>query len=1014
MGARAAFVIGPCVKLAANEMTGSAMSMLEKITSRLALLSPRILAAWRSRPIWRRAVFSVAGLFLVIGLFGFFAAPSLLRGTLETALSEALHRPVKVAVVRVNPYALSLTVEGLTVADHGEGELLGIDRLYVNLESASLLRGGPVLRELAVEGPRLAIKRGRDGRYNVSDLIDEWLAKPASPTAAFSLNNIHISGGRLSFTDEPAGVRHDVADLALALPFISSLPYQTDIFVEPAFSATIDGAPFVLKGKSKPFAVSRESELSFDLDGFDLTRISPYLPANLPVRLVSGRIDGDVHLNFSEAGQGAATLLLSGRLSLRELALKTAAGQALLAAKQIDGEVRSVDVFGQRAELKSLLIEQADVRLARNAQGEWLGLAMPANAAKSSPVQPLGKSKSKPAPWHVQVAEARIADGKVQVRDEATGSTPAELRLEHLDLSLKHIDSKAGKAELDGKVQVNGKGALAVRGPLSLAPFGADLALEWQDLNLLPFQPYFAARLNARLTAGQLSGSGQVQLAQQAASKAGPEGLAIGFKGQATLGDLALLDSNAISLLNWKSLYFGAVDVHLAPAQGPLVSVGEVALSDFSARADIAPDGKLNLAQLLLPAKGEGSANSQAAASSPSPAATVKIGKVTLQGGRVAFTDRFIKPGYSARLTGVGGRIGELQAQAGSAADFDVRGKVDNSAPLQVAGRMNPLLSPPYLDLKASVRGFDLSPLSPYAGKFAGYGISKGKLSLDVTYHLENNQLQANNRLFLDQLTFGDRVDSPQATSLPVQLVVSLLKNRRGEIDLNLPISGSLDDPQFSLGGVIVKVIVNLLEKAVTAPFSLIASLFSGGEELSYLDYSAGRATLSPASLKRLDSIARALEDRPALRLEITGRADPEQDLEGLKHARLERKVRAQKIAERNRDGQEIAEDMVVSSDEYPALLKRAYDAEKFPKPRNLIGMAKSLPVEEMEKLMLTNIAINDLDIRNLANRRAQGVRDWLVEHGKIDGERIFLVAPKVQAAGKGDSSGLRAEFSLK
>lgn len=989
------------------------MLMLKKITSFYVALSSRLLAEWRSRPIWRRASYSLLGLFVAIGLFGFFAAPALLRGTLETALSEALHRPVKVAAVRVNPYALSLTVEGLTVADHGEGELLGVDRLYLNLESTSLFRGGAVLRELAVEGPRLAIKRSRDGRYNVSDLIDEWLAKPASPTAAFSLNNIHISGGRLSFTDEPAGVRHDVADLALALPFISSLPYQTDIFVEPAFSATIDGAPFVLKGKSKPFAVSRESELSFDLDGFDLTRISPYLPANLPVRLVSGRIDGDVHLNFSEAGQGAATLLLSGRLSLRELGLKTAAGQALLAVKNIDGDVRAIDVFGQRAELKSLLIEQADVRLARNAQGEWLGLAKPATA-KSATLPPAVKSKDKAVPWHVQVAEVRIADGKLQVRDEASGSSPAETRLEHLDLSLKHVDSKAGKAELDGKVQVNGKGSLAVHGPLSLAPLGADLALEWQDLNLLPFQPYFAARLNARLTAGQLSGSGQVQLAQQAASKAGPEGLAIGFKGQATLGDLALLDSNAISLLNWKSLYFGAVDVHLAPAQGPLVSVGEVALSDFSARADIAPDGKLNLAQLLLPAKGEGPANSQTAASSPSPAATVKIGKVTLQGGRVAFTDRFIKPGYSARLTGVGGRIGELQAQAGSAADFEVRGKVDNSAPLQVAGRMNPLLSPPFLDLKASVRGFDLSPLSPYAGKFAGYGISKGKLSLDVTYHLENNQLQANNRLFLDQLTFGDRVDSPQATNLPVQLVVSLLKNRRGEIDLNLPISGSLDDPQFSLGGVIVKVIVNLLEKAVTAPFSLIASLFSGGEELSYLDYSAGRATLSPASLKRLDSIARALEDRPALRLEITGRADPEQDLEGLKHARLERKVRAQKIAERNRDGQEIAEDMVVSSDEYPALLKRAYDAEKFPKPRNLIGMAKSLPVEEMEKLMLTNIAINDLDIRNLANRRAQVVRDWLVEHGKIDGERIFLVAPKVQAAGKGDSSGLRAEFSLK
>lgn len=954
----------------------------------------------------------MAGFFVLLGLLGFFAAPPLLHRELEKALSEALHRPVTVGAIHVNPYALSLEVERLSVADKVGGELLGVDRLYANLEALSLWHGGVVLQELTVQGPRLALARGQDGRYNVSDLIDEWLAKPASPPTLFSVNNIQLSGGRFSFDDGPAHSKHEIGDIALSLPFISNLPYQADIFVEPAFSATIDGAPFALKGKSKPFAASKESELVIDIDRFDIARLAPYLPHSLPVRLAAGRLDGDIHLAFRQGEHQISTLLLSGHLALADLALRGAAGQELLKSKRIDAEIAALDLPGQRLDLKSLTIEAPELRLSRDAKGQLIGLGAPAGAASSPTSSPTAGGK-KSVPWRLLVGDFKLADGSVLLRDASLGSsTPLENRIDGLSLALHKFDSTLGKTEVNTSMHINRTGTLSVHGPLALSPLALDLSGEWQGLQLLPWQPYVAARLNTRLIRGQLSGKGRLQLADSA------NGFSGGFSGEATLGDLSAVDLNGINLVSWKSLYFGAIDAKLAPSQALALSVGEVALTDFQARADVAPDGKLNLAQLLRPAAPAAQAAAtkgapeQPAASSPAP--SISIGKVTLQGGRVAFTDRFIKPGYSARLTEVGGRIGSLTPKVGSAADFELRGKVDNSAPLLVAGKVNPLSAPPFLDLKATVKGFDLSPLSPYAGKFAGYGISKGKLSLDVTYRLENSQLQANNHLFLDQLTFGERVDSPQATSLPVQLLVSLLKNRRGEIDLNLPISGSLEDPQFSLGGIIFKVIVNLLEKAVTSPFALIASLFGGDEELSFIDYAPGRAAPSPAALKRLDTLAKALTERPALSLEISGRADPEQDSEGLKHARLERKVRAQKVAERTRAGLPSGDELTVGAEEYPGLLKRAYDEEKFPKPRNLIGMTKSLPVEEMEKLMLSHIAIADNDMQTLANRRAQAARDWLVEQGKVDAARVFLVAPKVLAGAKGDTAGLRAEFTLK
>jgi hypothetical protein len=384
--------------------------------------------------------------------------------------------------------------------------------------------------------------------------------------------------------------------------------------------------------------------------------------------------------------------------------------------------------------------------------------------------------------------------------------------------------------------------------------------------------------------------------------------------------------------------------------------------------------------------------------------------------------DNFVKPNYSANLKKIGGTISGLSSAADSVASLELRGNYDNIAPLSIKARLNPLAASPFLDLEADIKGIEMTSLSPYSGKYAGYAIEKGKLSLFVKYKIENHQLTAENRVFLDQLTFGDPVDSPDATKLPVTLAVALLRNRNGEIDINLPIAGSLDDPEFSVGGLVVKVIVNLLAKAVTAPFALLGSVFGGGEELSNIDFDFGQAVITQPAQPRLEKLAKALLDRPALKLEIEGRADPENDPEGLKRDRLASKVRALRQGDLTKNGVENgaldAEAVEVSAKEYPALLERVYRAEKFPKPRNLVGMVKGLPVEEMEKLILANSAVDEEDLRDLADRRARGVRDWLVAH-EVPGERLFILPVKVgKTDGKSEpteqAKGNRVLFSLK
>jgi flagellar motor protein MotB len=388
----------------------------------------------------------------------------------------------------------------------------------------------------------------------------------------------------------------------------------------------------------------------------------------------------------------------------------------------------------------------------------------------------------------------------------------------------------------------------------------------------------------------------------------------------------------------------------------------------------------------------------------------------------VHYTDNFIKPNYSAVLDNLGGKISGLSTDPASQAALDLRGQV-NHAPLTIAGTLNPLAKDLRLDIKADVKGMELAPLSPYSGKYVGYGIEKGKLSFEVGYKVENGKLAASNRLVLDQLTFGERIESPTATKLPVMLAVSLLRDHNGVIDINLPIGGSLDDPQFSIGAILIKVIGNLIVKAVTAPFALLGSIVGGGDkDLSVIVFEPGADTLSPDAQTRLKDLAKALAQRPRLNLEIAGRVDPEADAEGLGRAEIQRKVlELKREAVARKDPGSDPSVVTVTTEDYPQWLERAYRREPFPKPRNIVGLTKDLPVEEMEKLMYAHAAIGHEALADLAKRRAQVVKDWLIRNEGAAEQRIFLLAPRLGPAPDHPAAGSdakvpasRVEFAIK
>lgn len=1040
-----------------------------------------------SRPA-RFALWGAAAL-LLLGVLATFAAPPLVRMLIVGGIEEKLHRVAIVREVAIHPFALSASIRGFELKERdGKTTAASFEELYANLEAASLLRGGLVVKELRLVRPDLKIVRLAEHRYNFSDVVAALLEEPDSDEAPrFSLGNIHLDGGQIDFDDKPAGKRHRISDIRLDIPLLSSLDSAAP--VQPLLQAKVNGQPLTLAGKALPFAERIEATLDIDADDIDLPRYSAYLPGKPTFGIARGRLDAKLTLTFSQARGKPAALGIKGDATVTQAALTDTQGAPLLdlaelklrldsatplnrshsakgsliltglnvrkhplaappleiAKARLDGTSRfafamkekrpqlildaltlalgdvdlrlagnrqpfftldslkvadaRLDLGQRRLEIGSIVSHQGKLTLRRMADGS-LDLARLAGATAQD------KAEAPAAPWAVALKQLdlegyaiRFEDG---TRNAVLQAAPLTLRMENLALG------SDAPARLDLHATLDGKGTLATNGEVTPATKRGSLQVELRDLDLTTLQPYLAEHFNLKLKQGALAAKGRVEFAQPPSDAP----FQASFRGEANLANLHAIESpGETDLLKWKSLYLGGIQAGTAPKG---VSVDEIALSDFTSRLIIQPDGKLNLQKLARP--------TPETASPPAEPLPLKIGKIAVQGGTIQFSDRYIKPSYSARLTAIGGRVGTLTSGVADSAEIDLRGKLDGGAPLQIGGRLNPFAKELYADIKAEVKGIELPAFSPYSGKYAGYAIEKGKLSLDVRYRIENRKLEAENNLFLDQLTFGVPVESPEATKLPILLAATLLKNSQGEINLRLPISGSLDDPEFNVGDVIGKVLGNLLWKTVSAPFAFLASLFGGeGEELGWLEFAAGRNAIAPAGEEKLAALAKALAAKPGLDLEIAGRADPAVDREGLKHARLERKLKTLKQNDLGKQDAPVPplDAITVSAEEYPALLRRAYQQEDFPKPRNFLGLAKDLPPAEMEKLLLSHTPASDDDLRNLAARRARAARDWFLEKGGIPAERLFLLAPRLAGEEKEEkridkAQGSRVEFSLR
>ena len=948
---------------------------------------------------------------------------------------------------------------GVKVADGRARDLLAFDSLQVALADVRPLEGVIHLGEIALDAPTMTVARDAAGQLNLL-AVDKATgeasepqaqagavaapATPAGPTTAkptlrVQVDKVVLRGGEIGWRD--AATRP-----AAAVDFKQLGVEATGIiwpFDKPArFSGavTVAGAPLKFQGE----ATDKQATVQTEVAGLPLSLAAPYLAQSL-VPTLDGKLSGQIDVAWA-----APSLKFKARkLAADSLAL-TQEKTALASIGRFELVDAEVDMTQHTLAIASLTAVNPKFSVERDKDKRWMferwlrTSTTTADTAGASPAGADPKAKAPVAkPWQLTIGTLGIDNGAVSFADNASG-TPVAVQVSALQVRAEKL---APQTAAVSPVQISGRigagraepGRFDYKGNVVLQPVSAEGRLDIAAFPAHAFKGYYADALNIDIRRAYAGYKGTVKVA------AAPAGLNLKLAGDTSLEDfransatLTQSDSPGLErannqLLSWKVLALRGLQVGVAPGTPLSVDVRETTLTDFFARVIVEPNGRINLqsltkksAQAVAPAGAAASAAASdvqterkrdgetttiatvapGAAAQREPAAIMNFGPMSLINGKIDFTDQFVKPNYSADLSELSGKLSAFSSQSkegqSQMADLELRGKAQQTAALDIVGKINPLVNPLELDITAKMRDLDLAPLTPYSVRYAGHGIERGKLSMDVNYKITpDGRLAATNKLVLNQLRFGEEVKGAP-NSLPVKLAVALLADRNGVIDVELPISGSLNDPQFSIGSLIFKAIGNLIVKAVTAPFSLLTGGFGGGGpgESSAIAFTAGSSTLSPAASENLGKVAKAMIDRPALQLTVVGTSSLAQERDAYRRQRLRELTQSEKRRIALRAGQPAtAEVAPVTDAEYPALLEAVYKRADVTKPRNIIGLAKDLPVAQMEELLLASIPVDEDAMRQLAVQRAAVVRDSLLQQ-KVPGTQLFLGAVKTDASG--------------
>ncbi|HEV2700897.1 MAG TPA: DUF748 domain-containing protein [Steroidobacteraceae bacterium] len=984
-----------------------------------------------------RRIFLWTGVALLVvaayGLFGFYGVPALIRSQGTAFVMQKYQRTLQLGDIHFNPFTLELDLRDFAFPDSDGKPMLGAHRLYVNLQLASIWNRGATFKDIQLEAPAIHAQLRTDGSLNLADLAKPFANQPSTPPAAparIFLGRLAVIGGEFTFIDlgHPTTLHAELRPVNFELRDFNTIGNGANGYTLAA--ATLAGETFHWSGTLEVSPVASKGR--FDVKALRVTTLTGFAGPAVPLTVSSGVITLDGGYDFALHDGVAGLQIDLQTLALDNLALRPHAGQSdyvVLPRIEINGThvdlaersvlVDAVKVAG--GQIHGWLNDNGTLNLVQLAGSS--GAGTPASAA---PVTAPATASAPTAPtWSVKVPKIDLAGLAVDFEDHSLTPAP-RFTLAPLDISVGQFQWPFGPPlAIQVKASLNQSATLNANAQVTLPDATAKAHVELTGFELPVLQPYVARYTGLALLSGRLGFKGDIERSDKGALTVTAETDVARFR---TVDDELQMD-----FIKWDRLNVAGIKYQSSPAA---LSIRSIRAQAPYARVIIDQNRNINITEALKPA------GSVTAAPAPAPAAPppvaksssttrtvhlapashattmpLSIGTVQITNGSANYADQWIQPHFAIGIQQLNGTIDGLSSDPNSRAKIDLNGSVDRYAPAHIWGETNLLSQATYTDISMSYRGIELTGVTPYSGHFAGYKIAKGKLTVDLKYHIENRQLTASHHIVVDQLQLGDKVDSPDAVNLPLKLAVSLLKDRNGVIDLDLPVTGSLDDPQFKIGPIIWKVFVNLIEKAVTAPFKLLGSLFGGGDQVNVVEFAPGSAALDATAQTRLASITKALDARPGLELDIPDTYSTQTDSPALATHELENMLR-------KRAG--------IAADAPPAdpatqfkLLLAQYREElgsKAPLPpatQELTTAKKSKDATpdyaaanaELTTALLQRIKIDDTQLQALGTRRAHAVQDVLLHDTDIDPARIFLINTTTQPP---PGNTVRLELALK
>jgi hypothetical protein len=982
-----------------------------------------------------KAVIYSGILVVLYAISGFFILPLIVKPLVIDTVTEKLERQSQLEAIEFNPFTLSITLKGFSISGKHTDKLLGFDLLTLNLQAFPLMQKTISFDEIIINKPEVSVLILANGEFNFQDIIvknttpDSDVDSENTNEAAWvlSIDKFRHNEGIINFSDlnRETAYHHKIKEINVALDDFSTKAGDNNMHHVKA--KTSQGTELNWHGKFSLSPFKSSGDISFVSP---LQVISDYLQQRILFNITEGTLKLDSHYDFNFAGEQPQFIINNLIASISNLEIRrTEDNKKIIASDVLSLDLEQLNSSDKKILVNSISNEGSFIDVNRNKLSQFdieevfvlqklnhsVGSTNHVDKTeRSTETEPAANhSENKRDNWDLEIKAINIANNNFVLNDRSVAPVATHdvmiksLNIEHLKPFTDEL------AQLSSDILFNNQGIIKVQGTIKPESKQLSLALDTEQISLKTFQPYINAVANMKILNGELATDLMIDID---AAKTSP---LLNIEGDIKVSSLNVIETTLNEeLLSWENLTLNDIQFSY-PEQSLVLSV--INIDDPFLRLVINESSTTNIQQLMK-VKPEDTSNSETKniqseakdeADSAAKIFTADINEINITNGKLDFSDSSLTPKFSAGIYSLNGDITGLSSNEESRAKIDLKGKVDKYAPVIIKGSVNPLSHDAFTDIDMLFKGIELTTFTPYSGKFAGYAIDKGKLSLGLNYKLSNNKLVAENNVTLDQLTLGEVVNSEEATSLPIKFALSMLKDSDGVIEFNLPIRGDIDNPDFKYSSLVWGALGNLITGIISSPFKALASLVEGdNDNLDHVIFSANSFELNEAEQAKLNSLAKALLQRPSLYIEIRGLSSNLIDHDEMAYAKILNKLQ---ISPRTLSAALTEDEKTSLITYYHSLnitteqvaqesLKEVTDKQE--------GAAVTLTKEEQEqakeklfndaiKFMLAETPVTNGEYLMLAKKRALQIQKHLIETAKVPSVNVFLLDSSIEIDNK-------------